>query len=100
MATKSSKSTKTTTAASAPDDPTLFPIKHGVKVEQVELFGKEQERALGSQIAQAIAAGREFEVRSSERGILLLTSAADDLGQVFFINHSGDVTEVGHTEKG
>lgn len=72
---------------------------HGVQLGPVLIYSIPQQKALGDQLSWAVSEGRSIEVRQKGNAILVLLSAADDLGHVSQIDTHGVVSDIGVTEK-
>lgn len=82
-----------------PKGPKVF--KMGVIARfRVQVQTIAQQNRLGDVLAQAISQGRGFEIRPGDnRSILVLVTAADDLGRVTKIDADGSYKDIGVTEK-
>lgn len=72
----------------------------GFNFGPITIYSTKQRTKLGETIAEAIAEGRDIEVRQGKnKSILLLLSPADNLGNVYKINEHGSFQNIGVTEK-
>lgn len=84
----------------AAEEARFFEMVDPVRLGPVTVETKTQESALGRQLAIAVSEGRAFELRQGDdRSILLLLTAADDLGHVYEISAHGSMRDIGTTER-
>ncbi|HEY5332024.1 MAG TPA: hypothetical protein VIJ21_00640 [Solirubrobacterales bacterium] len=77
-----------------------YEMQHPVQLGPVTVWSTAQETKLGRALATAVSQGRSVELRQEGHSILVLVTAADDLGHVYEIKENGESDDIGTTEKG
>jgi hypothetical protein len=77
-----------------------YEMQHPAELGPVTVRSNAQETKLGRALGTAVSQGRKVELRQEGHSILVLVTAADDLGHVYEIKENGESDDIGTTEKG
>ncbi len=76
----------------------VFKMK-GFRLGRALVQSTEQQKTMGEILARAVTEGREIEVRGgNNKSVVVLVSAADDMGHVYKIDVGGGFKDIGSTE--